>query len=596
MPTLKRLLAESLRHWRLQLAVLLLSIGSQAAMIAVPAVIGAMVDPVFIDGHTDTLPMLSIVVIALAVLKSGLQYGEMVVGGRFGQYVMRDMRLDLYQHLCRLSFSYFDRTRTGEIMSRVINDMEPIGGFMVFQSRQIIRCTVLFLGSLIYCATLNWKLALASLGTLPLLTLSAAVCGLYIRPAFERSRAVLAEITTRLQESIGAIMIVKTYCREEREIERFDQDSARLRDATYIAERIDALYFPLTGLWAAISSIIVVWYGGALTLGGELSPGEFITFSMFIAFLIMPMRMMGWGVSSGMRALAAAGRIYAIADEEPDLVSPEEPTPLGRIEGEIRFEGVTFAYPGGEPVLRGLDLHIRPGETLGILGPVASGKSTLVSLIPRYYDPDEGRVLVDGVDVRELDLEKLRSQIGFVFQESFLFSGSIRENIAFGRVDATEEEVRQAAQDAAILEFIDGLEDGMDTEVGERGMRLSGGQQQRLAIARAIITDPRVLILDSCTSSVDTYTEHLIQKALARLMRSRTTIIIAHRASSVAMADRVIVLDEGRIVQDGAPEELAEDEAGPYGRLARMQREFEQERGRPRVECAATDSRGEGGR
>ncbi len=575
MTTFKRLLTESLRHWRLQLAVLLLSSASQAGMVAMPAIIGAMVDPVFIDGRTDTLPLLSLVVIALAVLKSGLQYGEMVIGGRFGQYVMRDMRRDLYQNLCRLSFSYFDRTRTGEIMSRVINDMEPIGGFMVFQSRQIIRCTLLFIGSLIYCATLNWKLALASLGTLPLLTITAAVCGIYIRPAFERARAVLAEITTRLQESISAIIIVKTYCREEREIQRFNLDSSRLRDATYIAERIDALYFPLTGLWAAISSIIVVWYGGALTLRGELTPGEFITFSMFIAFLIMPMRMMGWGVSSAMRALAAADRIYAIQDEAPDLVSPEQPKPMGRLEGEIQLQGVTFAHTEGEPVLRGVDLHIRPGETLGILGAVASGKSTLVSLIPRYYDPDEGRVLVDGVDVREIDLGELRAQIGMVFQESFLFSGSLRENIAFGRVDATEEEIRQAAQDAAILEFIDGLEDGMDTEVGERGMRLSGGQQQRLAIARALLTDPRILILDSCTSSVDTYTEHLIQRALGRLMRNRTTVIIAHRASSVAMADRVIVLDEGRIVQEGAPENLAEDEAGPYVRLDRLQRELE---------------------
>ncbi len=240
MTVFARMVRESLRHWRLQVAVLLLSAGAQAGMIAMPAIIGRMVDEVFIEGRTDSLPLLSMAVVIIALVKSLLQYGEMVVGGRFGQYVMRDMRRAVYENLTRLSFSYFDRTRTGEIMSRVINDMEPIGGFMVFQSRQVIRCMILFIGSLAYCATLNWKLALASLGTLPLLTLSAAVCGAYIRPAFEKARALLAEITTRLQESIGAIVIVKTYCREEQEIERFNEDSRRLRDATYAAERIDA--------------------------------------------------------------------------------------------------------------------------------------------------------------------------------------------------------------------------------------------------------------------------------------------------------------------------------------------------------------------
>ncbi|MBD3177485.1 MAG: ATP-binding cassette domain-containing protein [Armatimonadia bacterium] len=570
-----RMVKESLRHWQLLLVVLALSIAAQAGMIAIPAIVRRMIDQVFDEGRTELLPLLSIGVVGLALAKAALQYAEMVNGGRFGQNVMRDMRRTVYHKLTRLSFGYFDRTRTGELMSRITNDMEPIGFFLMFYSRLIVRSTLLFLGTFIYCLTMNWKLALASLGTLPLLTITATICGAYIRPAFEKARAVLAEVTSRLQESIGAITIVKTYCREEREIERFFGDSKRLRDANYKAEKIDALYFPLTGFWAALAGVIVVWYGGVLTIRGEMSSGEFIAFNMYVAFLIMPMRMMGWGVSNAMRSLAAAERIYAVQDETPDLESPPDPKPVERLKGDIELRNVSFSYKHGEPVLRDIDLNIRTGETLGVLGTVASGKSTLTALIPRYYDPDAGQILIDGEDVRELNLEQLRAQIGMVFQESFLFSGTIRENIAFGRVDATEEEIRKAADDAAILEFIDSLEDGMDTQVGERGMRLSGGQQQRLAIARALLTDPRVLILDSCTSSVDTYTEYLIQQALENVRADRTTIIIAHRASSVAMADRVIVMDGGRIVQEGTPEELSADEDGLFARFDRLQQDLE---------------------
>jgi ATP-binding cassette subfamily B protein len=321
--------------------------------------------------------------------------------------------------------------------------------------------------------------------------------------------------------------------------------------------------------------LAVLWFGGSFVMQGRLSLGEFTAFNIWITMLIMPMRMMGWSVSSAIRATAAAKRVYAIQDERPDLTSPADPVPIGRVNGEIEFQDVTFSYNGSRPVVDGVTLRIAPGETVGVLGGVGSGKSTLAALVPRFYDPEQGSVRIDGHDVRDLDLRELRSQIGFVFQDSFLFSGTVRENIAFGKPDASDEEVREAARQAAILDFIESLDAGFDTPIGERGMRLSGGQQQRIAIARALLTDPRILILDSCTSSVDTYTEHLIQQALDKLMKGRTTIVIAHRASSVAGADRVVVLDHGRIVQEGTPEELAQETEGLFIQLDRLQHDLE---------------------
>ncbi len=575
MTTFWRLVGEVRRQKGLLAVTVVASILGQAAVVAVPMVVQRMVDTVVQEHRTDQLPRLSLVIVGLAVARGLLGLAETVLGVRFGQLLMRDMRTAVYDNLMRLSFSYFDRTRTGELMSRITNDLEPIGGFLTFYSRVILRAGVMFCGVLAACIALEPRLALVALGPMPMLSLSAILLGQRIRPAFERARALLAEVSTRLQESIGAVIVVKSYCRERREIERFEADSRALREANYRAEAIDALYFPLTGFWAALSQLGVLWYGGILCMRGELTLGAFAAFNIYVGLLIMPVRTLGWGVSGAMRGVAAARRLYAIQDEAPDLVSPAEPTVLEGLAGEIRFEDVSFSYNEHETVLEGVTLHIRSGETLGVLGGVGSGKSTLAALVPRFYDPTAGRVLIDGVDARALELTALRARIGVVFQESFLFSGTIRDNVAFGRPDASEEEVRDALRRAALLEFVDGLDQGLDTQVGERGMRLSGGQQQRMAIARALLTDPRILILDSCTSSVDTYTEYLIQQALAELMRGRTTIVIAHRASSLAAADRVIVMDRGRIVQEGTPAELSLDRNGTYARLEALQQDLE---------------------
>lgn len=572
---LGRVLRYLLRQRKLVALAALLSVLSQFSIVGIPKVIQRMVDMVLIEQRMDQLWVAALVVLGLAASRLALGYSELVLGVRVGQEFMRDLRQELYDNLVRLSFSFFDRTRTGQLMSRITNDLEPIGGFATFQCRMIVRSVLTFVLVLIVCLAMNWKLALLALCTMPLVTVTAATLGARVRPAYEHARELLAQVTSRLQESIAAVAIVKAYRREADETERFAGDSEKLRDANYRAEQIDALYFPLTGFWAGLAMVAVLGFGGMYVIRGELTAGEFVAFNMYVTMLVFPMRVTGWAVSGAMRAMAAAGRVFAIMDEQPDIGSPPSPRRLGRLRGDIRLEGVCFEHVPGQPVLRDIDLNIRAGETLGVLGAVGSGKSTLASLIPRFYDPTAGRVLVDGVNVREVDLEELRSQIGVVFQESFLFSGTIRENIAFGKPGATDDEVREAARKAAILDFIDSLDEGMETMVGERGMRLSGGQQQRIAIARALLTDPRILILDSCTSSVDTYTEHLIQKALAELMAGRTTVVIAHRASSLANADRVIVLDRGRIVQDGAPDELARDQNGLFARFLDLQQGLE---------------------
>lgn len=575
MSTFVRLVREVKGQKALFLWTVVLAAISQTAPALAPAIMGRILTDVVDHHRLDRLVAYFFATLALAAVGGVLHFYSTVIGVTFGQHLMRDIRRRLYRNLTAVSFSYYDRMRTGDLMSRVTNDLEPMGEFFVFSGRMVLRSIALFVFALAVCLWTDWRLALACLGMMPFVTISSVVLGMKIRPAYQRARELLSEVSTRLQESISAIIVVKAYCREEREIERFDQNSRALREANYRADAIDALYFPLTGFFAGLAIIASIWYGGWLAITESLTYGQFMQFFVYLNFLVVPLRMTGWGVSAGMRAVAAARRVYEIEDAVPDVTPPEEPAHPGRIRGEIAFENVHFAYDAGEPVLRGVTLRLEPGQTLGILGGVGSGKSTLAALVARFYDPTEGRVLIDGTDVRELDLAELRSQIGVVFQDSFLFSGAIRENVAFGRPDATDEEIRDALRKAAILDFVEGLEDGLDTQIGERGMRLSGGQQQRLAIARAILTDPRILILDSCTSNVDTYTEYLIQGALTELMKGRTTIVIAHRASSLATADRVIVLHEGQVRQDGAPEELAQDAEGMYARLEALQHDLE---------------------
>jgi ATP-binding cassette, subfamily B, multidrug efflux pump len=606
------------RSGRLFALALCCGVLAQVASLLVPRAIEQVARQA-LARHINQIAPWAILILVLYVVRGGLQALETLIGVRVGQQVLRDLRQDIFSHVERLRLRFFDQTRSGELLSRVTADLDPLEGFFSWGVRMIFRNTLLFLGVLIFCLSMNASLTLISLGFVIPMTATAFIIGNRLRPAWQSAREQVGAFSSALEETLSGIRVVKMYGQEASETAKLTRTSEAVRDQSWRANRLDAAYYPLTGLWAGIASLVVLAYGGSQVIAGRLSLPQYISFEIYIMMLLVPMRMLGWMVSGAQRAAVGAGRILGLMDEEGELLgiknlelkikkenqlqtptdqipestlpaftlnaSPERSRRAERstlvlseveglnepIKGDITFNRVTFGYRENEPVLRDLSLEIKAGEVIGILGPTGGGKSALVSLIPRFYDPLAGRVLLDGRDLRDYDLSWLRSQIGVVFQEPFLFSGTIRENIAFGKPDASDAEVAEAARRAAIEDFINGLDKGYDTLIGERGLNLSGGQQQRMTIARTLLVDPRILILDDCTSSVDADTEFHIQEALAEVMLGRTSFVIAQRAGSVAMAHRIIVIADGVIVEQGTPAELAQLEGGHYRRLLDVQ-------------------------
>ncbi len=561
------------------LVVLVLSVLSQAALLLTPKVIQKIVENA-LEKTPENIAPWALLILGLAIIKGGLSAAETLMGTRLGQRILLNLRQDIYAHLCRLKLRFFDGIRSGELLSRVTADLEPIDTFFSWGARLIFRSVLLFIGVLIFCFSMNAKLTLVSLSIVPLISITAFMLGMRIRPTWQTAREKVGDFTSALEETLSGIRVVKMCTQEQNETAKLTRSSESVREKTWRSNRIDAAYHPITGLWAGLAGLMILAYGGSLIIAGELTLPEYVAFEIYLLLLLVPMRMMGWMVSGMQRAIVGAQRIFVLLEEEPEPgieirgregeavgISPAE-----GIQGRVTFEDVAFGYREGEPVLSNLNLEVQPGEIVGILGPTGSGKSALVALISRLYDPSQGRVLIDGEDLKKYDLRRLRRQIGMVFQEPFLFSGTIRENITFGRPEASEEEIEEAAKRAALHEFIVGLERGYETIIGERGLNLSGGQQQRLALARTLLTDPRILILDDYTSSVDAHTEFLIQQALQELMMGRTTFIISQRAASVSIADKIIVIDEGEIVEEGSPEELAAIADGHYRRLLEVQK------------------------
>ena len=580
---------------RLLAAVLTLAMLSQVTLLLLPKVIQQIIRNALQHTPGNIAPW-ALLIIVLAVVKGALSASETILGTKLGQQVLFNLRQEIYAHLVRLRLRFFDRTRSGELLSRVTADLEPIDGFFSWGSRLIFRNSLLFIGVLVFTFSMNVKLTLVSLSIVPLITLSAFIMGARIRPTWQAAREQVGNFTSALEETLSGIRVVKMSTQEKREIEKLTRASAEIRDKTWRSNRIDAAYYPITGLWAGLAGMMILAYGGSLVIAGQLTLDQFVAFQVYLVLLLVPMRMLGWMVSGMQRAAVGAGRIFELmAEPQEELMvqssqfrvnGPKVPPNAQRatnhelratnheqrsIDGSITFDNVTFAYRENEPVLCDIELEVKAGEMVGLLGPTGSGKSALVALIPRFYDPQQGQVLIDGRDVKDYDLRRLRRQIGVVFQEPFLFSGAIGENIAFGRPGAAREEIEQAARLAALDDFINSLEKGYETLIGERGLNLSGGQQQRLALARTLLMDPRILILDDYTSSVDAYTEFNIQQALLKYMPGRTTFIISQRASSVSIADRIVVLDRGEIVEQGRPEELAQLPGGHYRKLLEVQ-------------------------
>lgn len=538
---------------------------------AVPLVIREAVDSLTHHFSLHLALWLTAALIGLTAVKGLFQYAMRILIIGVSRDVEYDLRNDLFARLVRLSPEFYARFRTGDIMARATNDLNAVRGLTGPGIMYTADTAATAVFALVIMFSVDWRLTLFALAPAPLVSLAVVFFGRYIHERFKSVQALFSDISSRVQENIAGVRVIRAYVQEEAEKQIFEA-----LNRSYIAEnlrlaRVSGLFSPLLQTLTGFSFLIVLWYGGYRLLEGQLTLGSFLMFNVFLGMLIWPMIAMGWIANMLQRGSASLARINEILNQQPAIADPPRPVRLAApLRGEIELRGVSVHFDG-RPALRGLDLRIPAGATIAIVGHTGSGKSTLAQLIPRLVDPTEGGVLVDGVDVRDFALAELRRQIGFVPQETYLFSATLADNIAFGVPQATAEQIRWAADAAGLSDDIAGFPQGLDTLVGERGLTLSGGQKQRVAIARAILRDPRILILDDALSNVDTLTEERILTALAGLMRRRTTLLISHRVSTVRSADRIYVLQGGRIAEAGTHAELVA-RGGLYADLYQKQK------------------------
>jgi len=546
-----------LRPYRWSLAVsVVLAVGSQAASIALIRVTQSVIDQAIRPRDTHELRVLIVVIVALGLGKSLLMVGRRFISGRQALGVEYDMRNHLYAHLLRLSFGFYDRHQTGQLMSRATVDLQSVRFFLGYGLIFFFQHVMTIVGVTAIMFFTNWRLALVAVAVTPLIVAFAYRYSHVAHPILRDVQQKMADVATVAEENIVGVHVVKAFAQEEAEQRKFERRSEAVFEQSIKANRQRALYVPLLSSAPLLAQAAVLLVGGSMVVHGSLLPGEFVAFNLYVVMLVGPLRMLGMWIGQAQRATASGERIFEIIDEPEEVADRAQARALGSGPGRVQFESVWFEYSSGRPVLQGIDLELEPGKTIALIGHTGSGKTTLTALVPRFYDVTSGRVLIDGVDVREVTLTSLRREIGVISQDPFLFSASVRENIAFGAPDATDDEIEQSARWAQAHEFVDELPDGYDTVIGERGITLSGGQRQRIAIARALVVDPRILILDDATASVDATTEARIRLGLREATRNRTTLIIAHRLSTIALADEIVVLDEGRIVARGRHDDL----------------------------------------
>ena len=544
--------------------------GRQAAVLAQTGMSAVQLEQIVSNPLTPLYWAVALILV-LAVVRGFFAFAQSYMSEKAGQSVAFDFRNDLFAKIQRLSFSYHDRNRTGQLMIRATDDVEKVRLFIGQGMLLAVQAVVLLTGALIMLLLTNLRLTLVVLPILPIAMVMFMIFGAVTQPLFIKVQQKLSTLNTILQENLAGIKVVKAFATEAKERQRFDGAAVALMDQQIYVARIFSFLFPVIFLIANLGQAAVLYFGGNQIIEGTLTIGEWQKFSLYLVYVFFPLGQLGFIISQMSQASASANRIFEILDAHNEVADKVGATPLPPIQGAVSFEDVTFRYFGStELVLNGVTFHAEPGETVAILGATGSGKSSVINLIPRFYDVTGGRILVDGYDVRDVTLESLRRQIGIVLQETNLFTGTIRDNIAFGRPNATDEEVIAAARAAAAHEFIMSFPDGYATSVGERGATLSGGQKQRIAIARALLLNPRILILDDSTSAVDVQTEVLIQHALDQLMHGRTSFVIAQRISTVLNADKIIVLDKGRIVAQGKHAELIE-ESEIYAEIYRSQ-------------------------
>jgi ATP-binding cassette subfamily B protein len=537
---------------------LVLGCAAMVFTVAVPWLTGRAIDSVR-AGDRAELKTLALGILVAGILRLGVTVGRRLVSGRVSLGVERDLRERMYGHLQALELAFFDRQQTGQLMSRATVDLQAVRFFLGYGLVWITQSFLSIVLAAVAMIVIDPLLALITLIPVPFVVLIAQRYGRRSRPALQEVQQRIAELTAEAEENISGVRVVKAFAREERQYARFERAVARVFDQSMIATRLRAFYNPFIGFLPQLGLAALLLVGGRRVIDGHLTIGEFSAFYVYVLMLLGPMRGLGMSLGMAQRATASGARMFELLDRAPKLVPPAEPAPLPPGSGRVELRDVTLTYEGAAvPALRGVSLHVEPGTTIALVGATGSGKTTLVQLLPRLYDPASGAVLIDGADVRTLDLVALRSAIAVVTDDPFLFSASVHENIAYAREDASREEVIEAARRAQAHEFVVRLPDGYDTRVGERGLTLSGGQRQRIAIARALLADPRILVLDDATSSVDASTEQQIKVALREAMAGRTTFVIAHRLSTIALADEIAVLEGGELIARGTHDELLE--------------------------------------
>ncbi|HML34114.1 lipid A export permease/ATP-binding protein MsbA [Sporomusa sphaeroides] len=538
--------------------------------LVLPWIIQNVIDDVLTAKDMYKLNIIAVGIVAVYLLRGFFFFGQNYLMSYIGQKVVIDIREGLYRHFQRLSLSYFEKRQTGSIMSYVTNDVAALQNALVESVIELVTESAVLIGSMAAMFYIHWKLALLTFITMPLVAQAINIFGKRLRTASRVTQERAADITSVLQETISAVRVIKSFVREEYEIGRFNRENYSNFRAQMKTAQISATLTPIIEFLGAIGVTLIIWYGGREVIYGNLSSGALIAFLIYVVNITNPIKRLSRVYSNIQRALAAAQRVFEVLDTEPEIKDMPGAKELPRITGRLTFEQVNFSYKPGEMALADVSLTVEPGQMVAIVGPSGAGKTTIANLIPRFYDPMNGRITIDGYDIKTITLASLREQIGIVPQETVLFNGSVYENILYGDLKAGEEAIIAAAKAANAHEFIMGMPEGYNTQIGERGSKLSGGQRQRIAIARAILKDPRVLILDEATSALDTESEKLVQDALDKLMVNRTSFVIAHRLSTVQRADIILVMDKGRIIERGIHEQLL-TAGGLYSKLYQVQ-------------------------
>lgn len=565
-----------------------------AADLVSPQLLRRLIDVGITGGQTDVIIRDSLLLVLVAVAGGIASFAQGFFSAKASHGAAYEMRNEIFDKLQRLSFSYHDRAQTGQLITRVTSDVDLVRDFVGGGLVQAVSALLLLTGALVFLFGMNAQLALVALMVIPATVIVLLFFVRRLRPMFQEFQVRLAALNTVLQENVAGIRVVRAFAREPFEAARFDDANRQLLDQGMSVRRVVANAFPLLFSLGTIGVGIVTWFGAIQIVNGTLTVGELVAFTSYLFLLLQPLFIIGFGAQQIARASASAERLFEILDAGEEVAEASDAVELPRLSGEVSFQHVALRYPGAEKAtLDGVDLSVPADTTVAVVGATGSGKTSLVNLVPRFYDVTEGAVLLDGIDVRRATLSSLRGQIGFVMQDSVLFSGSVRENIAYGKPDADSESIEAAARVAQAHDFITGLPQGYDTLVGERGVKLSGGQRQRIAIARALLVEPRILIMDDSTSSVDSRTESLIREQLGHLMRRRTTFIIAQRISTARRADVVVLVDNGRIIDSGTHEQLLERSC-LYAEIASSQLVADESFQAP-DRCAIDDPAPEGG-